>query len=134
MNTLKVSDSVIVKNDLQEEEKYSDIMFHYGMGKFRGKKVTIGNIPYSDKPGVFNILEDDESYLWTESMFLKETCQFCEGYQQEELGAGLREGCVTDELYEDEDCQIIKDNVNDTVTAFMHGKIEKCPYFNYYRR
>lgn len=59
----------------------------------------------------------------------KETCQFCQGYQQEELSAGLREGCVIDNLYEDEDCQIIKDDVNDIVTAFMLGKINKCPYF-----
>jgi hypothetical protein len=62
-------------------------------------------------------------------MITTEICKNCQGYQSEELGAGLREGCTTDELYEDEDCQIIKDDVNDTVTNFMSGRIEKCPYY-----
>lgn len=62
-------------------------------------------------------------------MKILETCKNCQGYQQEELGAGLREGCVTDELYDDEDCQIIKDDVNGIITDFIIGKIDKCPYF-----
>lgn len=60
---------------------------------------------------------------------MKEICKNCAGYQEEEKAAGLLSACVTDELYADEDCQIIKDNVNDVVTAFMLGKIDKCPYF-----
>ena len=59
---------------------------------------------------------------------MREVCRDCAGYQQEELSAGLLSACVTDELYEDEDCQIIKDDVNDIVTAFMLGRIDKCPY------
>lgn len=60
---------------------------------------------------------------------MKDICRNCVGYQQEELGAGLLSTCVTDELYADEDCQVIKDDVNDIVTAFMLGRIAKCPYF-----
>lgn len=60
---------------------------------------------------------------------MEEICINCVGYQQEELDAGLLSACVTDELYEDEDCQVIKQDVNDTVTAFMLGRIDKCPYF-----
>lgn len=60
---------------------------------------------------------------------MREICRYCIGYRQEELSAGLLSACVTDELYEDEDCQIIKDDVNDIVTAFMLGRIDKCPYY-----
>lgn len=60
---------------------------------------------------------------------MNETCMNCLGYVQEEIATGLLSGCVTDELYEDEDCQIIKDDVNDIVTAFMLDRIAKCPYF-----
>lgn len=56
-------------------------------------------------------------------------CKNCAGYQEEEKAAGLLSACVTDELYADEDCQVIKDDVNDVVTAFMLGRIDKCPYF-----
>ncbi|SHM35987.1 hypothetical protein SAMN02746066_01670 [Anaerosporobacter mobilis DSM 15930] len=49
---LKVGNVVIVRSDLQDEIKYGYIMFHHGMRKFLGKKVTIGNIPYSNRPEV----------------------------------------------------------------------------------
>lgn len=45
------------------------------------------------------------------------------------MGFSHVNACVTDELYEDEDCQIIKPEVNDVVAAFMLGRIDDCPYF-----
>lgn len=60
---------------------------------------------------------------------MREICKNCAGYQEEEKSAGLLSACVTDELYADEDCQIIKDDVNDIVTDFMLDRIAKCPYF-----
>lgn len=60
---------------------------------------------------------------------MNETCMNCLGYVQEEIEAGILSGCVTDELYEDKECQIIKDDVSDIVTAFMLDRIAICPYF-----
>ena len=66
---MNVGSKVIVKDNLIEEVKYGGIMFHHQMSKFRGKEVTIGNIPYKNNPSVVNVKEDTECYLWSREMF-----------------------------------------------------------------
>lgn len=65
---LNIGDSVVIRKDLQDENKYGGIMFHHGMRKFLGKTVTIATFPREEDRKVFMLKEDLEGYVWSSTM------------------------------------------------------------------
>lgn len=64
----------------------------------------------------------------------KSRCLQCENYQPYEPDAGLNEGCVADELYEDEDAQEIIEEVNEKIIEYMRVDGYGCPYYKENKR
>jgi len=56
-------------------------------------------------------------------------CKSCIHLQPDESSAGLREGCIADQIYLDEDCQIFSDDNLDIVTNYRLGRREDCPFY-----
>lgn len=60
---------------------------------------------------------------------MNEMCWGCLHLQEDEPGAGLREGCTADEIYIDEDCQEFDEENYSIMEAYWMGKTEICPFF-----
>lgn len=60
---------------------------------------------------------------------MREMCWGCFHWQEDEPEAGLRAGCVADEIYKDEDCQEFDEENYSIMEAYMADEIEICPFF-----
>lgn len=60
---------------------------------------------------------------------MQEMCWGCANWQEDEPGAGLREGCIADEIYKDEDGQEFDEENYSIMEAYMTGETEICPFF-----
>ncbi len=56
-------------------------------------------------------------------------CNRCLNYQDADYNAGLVSGCVADEIYKDEDCQVFHEENHATVESFQAGRLKSCPFF-----
>jgi hypothetical protein len=67
MSKYKRGNKVKIREDLVVDKDYGDDSFVDGMSYLLGEIVTIENVIDKER-GIYEILEDDENYYWTNEM------------------------------------------------------------------